>query len=318
MFSTTYRVPGTMPPIYGIFLGKPRSDTAQLADLAQRTGGKFYLIPPNKPDSLIVVVENILNIILLNYQPSLATVTNTSIIPSQSASSGSADFIPQSDGSWLMKLNDLIGLRPLDLNTITINTTFKEKTSGVVDTKSISFTIKTTDPASTTSQKITNTQVAIRCYDPSTLRILNSSGIRPPFFTNANTAFQVRLRTSATVLDSVFTPSLTKTKGDAESPLIKSPVRTADSLVFQNSFAFKVETILPKTNGNGTLESALYDSIIVSWVHPRDPQDGVADTLPVRASKNQAVAYFSATEGGPPITQMGRIRKLHSFSVVSV
>lgn len=295
--------PTGTPPIYGIFLGSPKPDTAVLSSMSQATGGKFYLIPPNKPDSLTAVVNAILNIVLLEYEPQSATVTNTSLSPAQTSTSSVSDFILQPDGSWLMKLSDIIGLKAGSPNTITVSTTFKEKTSGTPDSKNITFTISTTKPASNTTQKIDSTQFGMACYDHSSLTILDAANARPPYFTDANTAYTVRIRTSPAPLDSARPSAATGAKNDAESPLLKPPLLAAsDSLVFRNSFPFQV-TGNARTAGNGTLESSIYDSIIVAWTHPRDAQDFVADTLRVRPRGVASQAWFSLANGGPATTQ---------------
>ncbi|MEO6095395.1 MAG: chitobiase/beta-hexosaminidase C-terminal domain-containing protein [Fibrobacteria bacterium] len=304
-----------MPPIYGIFLGKPRTDTSALAELATLTGGKFYLIPPNDPDSLIGVVEKILNIILLEYEPQTATVTNTSLTPTQSATSVPADFIPQIDGSWQMVLSDIIGLRRSNTNAITVTTTFKEKTSGAIDTKTITFNLSTTGAETGTSQKITKTQFDVKCYDKSALAIQKSDGTRPTFFTNQETAYRLRLRTSANPLDSALFPSRTPLKGDAESPVRKPGTGFVDSLVFDGTFPFAV-TPGARTNGNGTLESDLYDSILVTWVHPRDAQDFANDFMVVRAPTQSAKVWFSQTNGGP-VTNQYQVDAAFAYIVVT-
>ncbi len=292
----------TSPPIYGIFLGRPRSDTLALANMSKRTGGKFFIIPPGDPDSLKSVVAAILNIVLLEYEPQNATVTNTSLAPAQSATSTPTDFIPQLDGSWLMKLSDIIALNGSTTNSITVATTFKEKTSGALDSKSITFTLSTTGAAAGTSQKITGTQFGVACYDKSSLSILNGANIRPASFFDTNTVYKVRIRTAPTLLDSALANAGSGIKADAENPHLKPATLFTDSLVFQNAFPFSV-IAGAKTNGNGILESSLYDSIIVSWVHPRDSRDFAADTMQVRAHGIAAKVRFSQTNGGPATTQ---------------
>ncbi len=298
----TYTVPAGMPPVYGIFLGKPRSDTAALATLSKNTGGKFFIIPPGDPDSLKSVVAQILNIVLLEYSPQSATITNTSLTPAQSAVSAPANFILQPDGSWLMKLSDVIGLKASGSNNITVSTTFKEKTSNVLETSTISFNISTTLPASGTTQKIGTTQFGMTCYDPSTLSILDAQSNSPSWFIDTNTVYQIRIRTAPAPLDSTTANASTRLKTDAENPLLKPSVTAGDSLVFKNPFIFKVSGAA-KANGNGILESNLYDSIIVAWVHPRDPQDVAADTMLVRARIQGATVWFSQTNGGAATTQ---------------
>jgi hypothetical protein len=214
---------GSQPPIYGIFLGRPRSDTAILSQMSVNTGGKFYLIPPDDPDSLKSVVSAILNIVLLEYSPQSASVTNSSLTPAQTSTSAASDFVLQPDGSWLMKLSDIIGLKANASNAISVSTTFKEKTSGLPETKSITFTLSTTLPASGTTQKIGTTQFGMICYDKSALAILSGSNltvppIRPVFFTDTNTFYQVRIRTAPAPLDSALADAVTGGKGDAETP----------------------------------------------------------------------------------------------------
>lgn len=299
---------GSQPPVYGIFLGRPRSDTAILSQMSKNTGGKFYLIPPDDPDSLKSVVAAILNIVLLEYSPQSASVTNSSITPSQTSTSGVSDFVSQPDGSWLMKLSDVIGLKANASNSISVSTTFKEKNSGSPDTKNITFTISTTLPAAGATQKIGTTQFGMVCYDKSALAILGGSNlaalpVRPPYLTEADAFYQVRIRTAPSPLDSALADAVSGSKGDAESPKLKPADTTKpDSIVFRNAFPFQVLSGA-RTAGNGTLESSLYDSIIVSWTHPRDPQDFAADTMRVRANIQAPQIWFSQSNGGSATTQ---------------
>jgi len=296
--------PASSYPIYGIYLGKPNSDTTVLYNMSRSTGGKFYVIPQSDPDSLISVVDQILNIILLEYDPQTASVTNSSLSPTQSATSSPSDFTLQSDGSWLMKLSDIIGLKRNASNSISFTTTFKEKTSGATNSQTINFTISTTQAEIGTTQKIGSTQFGAACYDRSTLSILNAAGARPAFFTDTNTLYQIRIRTAPSPLDSALASAVSGAKGDAESPILKPPFSTSiDSIVFKKSFAFQAALGTTKTPGNGTLESGLYDSIIVAWTHPRDAQDFVADTMRVRAKGQNAQMWFSQTNGGPTTAQ---------------
>ncbi|MBW8889725.1 MAG: chitobiase/beta-hexosaminidase C-terminal domain-containing protein [Fibrobacteres bacterium] len=291
------------PPIYGIFLGRPRSDTAVLSNMSLSTGGKFFIIPPDDPDSLKSVVASILNIVLLQYSPQSASVTNSSIAPAQTATSAAADFIPQPDGSWLMKLSDIIGLNANGSNVISVSTSFKEKTSGNVDTKTISFTVSTTLPASSTTQKIGTTQFGMTCYDRSSLLILDAGNARPAYFTDSNTIYQVRIRTSPSPLDSAVAAATTRAQADTEAPHLKPPIiSNADSLVFRNAFPFQ-GTGAARVLRNGTLESSAFDSIIVAWSHPRDPQDFVADTMRVRPKGQASQVWFAQSNGGAAVTQ---------------
>jgi hypothetical protein len=167
VLSPTYGpAPGSMPPVYGIFLGVPRADTLRLAELSVQTGGRFFLIPPDRPDSLKAVVERILNIILRQYQPNAATVTNTStILAPATASAGPNDFFRQADGSWLMNMNSQVMLDTNGGNQISLSTEFKETTTGTLDPRAVNFSLFTTGPEESTNRNLPGTQFGVHCVE---------------------------------------------------------------------------------------------------------------------------------------------------------
>jgi hypothetical protein len=158
-------MPGVMPPVFGIFMGRPTADTAKLADLSKRTGGQFWLIPSSRPDSLKAVVERILNVILRQYQPSSAVVTNNGVSPTQIGRAGANDFVRQPEGQWLMTLDKPVGLRPAGANPVDATTELVDVQSGAVKPNSISFTLSTTGPQESENKNLTGTQFSISCVD---------------------------------------------------------------------------------------------------------------------------------------------------------
>jgi hypothetical protein len=166
VLSATYpAMPGVMPPVFGIFMGRPTSDTAKLADLSRRTGGQFWLIPSSRPDSLKAVVERILNVILRQYQPSSAVVTNNGVVPSQTGLAGANDFTRLSDGQWQMTLDKPVGLRPAGINPIDATTEMVDVQSGTVKPKSVTFTLSTTGPQESVNKNLIGTQFSVSCVD---------------------------------------------------------------------------------------------------------------------------------------------------------
>ncbi|HLP40190.1 MAG TPA: vWA domain-containing protein, partial [Fibrobacteria bacterium] len=271
---------GAMPPIYGIFLGRPIADTANLAELSSRTGGQFFLIPSNRPDSLISVVERILDIVLREFEPTTATVSNART--GQSATSTApGGFATQTAGSWLMRLNNVIALGVEDTNRITVTTQFRERHSGTLENQTVSFLLMTTAAPASGSGVITSTQFARTCYDRSSLRILNRAGADPTAFSEGDDAYQPVLRTSPIDLPSAAIGSSTRLEEDRESPTLSTRTAYPESTVFRSTLPFVV--LNSNTNGNGTLEAATFDTMVVTWVHPRDSQDIASDTMPVRA-----------------------------------
>lgn len=168
-----------MPPVYGIFLGVPRPDTLRLSELSQRTGGRFFLIPPDRPDSLRTVVERILNIILRQYQPNRSVVTNSTIIPNQTAIAGSTDFTLQENKSWLINFDRQVGLNKSMGNAVELRTTMREITSGDTAGKIANFTLSTTGPEERTNKNLPGTQFSVVCQDlPPDINIVKLAFIR--------------------------------------------------------------------------------------------------------------------------------------------
>ncbi len=166
VLSATYpQTPGVMPPVYGIFMGKPSADTAKLSDLSKRTGGIFFLIPPSRPDSLKAVVEKILNVILRQYQPNTAVVTNNSVAPTQVGRAGANDFARQPDGHWLMNLDKPVGLAARGDNAIGLKTELLDVNSGILKPNAIAFTLSTTGPDMSTNANLPGTQFSVSCVD---------------------------------------------------------------------------------------------------------------------------------------------------------
>ncbi|MEO7423799.1 MAG: chitobiase/beta-hexosaminidase C-terminal domain-containing protein [Fibrobacteria bacterium] len=298
-------VDGTMPPIYSIYLATNATpDTVILDSLSKKSGGKFFRVPPSEPDSVVKIVKQILNLILKEYQPNTALVSNNSLTPVQSATAAMpAGFVLQPDGSWLMKLNDIIALKSGTSNQISVKTNFLEAGGSSVDTQTINFTIATTDAATSSTINLPGKPFAVACFDKSTLAIQKADGTRPAYFTDAMTQYRLRVRTAPGSLDTITIPSRTALKADAESPGIKPPsLSNADSLVFDGIKPFQVLSAA-KTNMNGILESSLYDSILVNWTHPRDAQDFASDFMLVRAQAKTATVWFSQTSGGAATTQ---------------
>lgn len=157
--------PGIMPPIFGIFMGRPSPDTLKLSDLSKRTGGQFFLIPSNRPDSLKSVVERIQNIILRQFQPNSAQIFNATVAPPESASAGEDDFIRQSDGSWAMMLDKNVSLLKSVENGITLTSVHKDINFGTLRTAIAAFSLKTTGLAESINKNLPGTQFSVKCVE---------------------------------------------------------------------------------------------------------------------------------------------------------
>jgi len=91
-----------IPPIYTIYLGVDSVAGSSLDTVASMTGGKYYQIPPNMPDSLTRVIQQILGMVIKPATPDSLFVTNTT----NGQASHSTVVTPKS-GSYLMALDSL-------------------------------------------------------------------------------------------------------------------------------------------------------------------------------------------------------------------
>jgi hypothetical protein len=156
--------PGAMPPVYGILLGKPSADTIMLDSISRATGGKFFLIPPSRPDSLSSVVAQILNVILRTYHPVSAVVTNNSTAPASVGSAGAANFSRQNDTSWLLNLDKNVPLNKSAANQMRVFTHYVDQLGAPRDT-TVNFVLTTTGPDASGNLNLTNTPFSVVCIE---------------------------------------------------------------------------------------------------------------------------------------------------------
>lgn len=158
------RQPGKMPPVFGILLSHPTPDTAILDSISRRTGGKFFLIPPSRPDSLKAVVAQILNVILRQYRPAAAVVTNNSIVGAGATAVEPGGFTSQGAGSWLINFDKAVPLNKQADNQIKLETNFKDQTQAT-QAKTVNFSLTTTGPEESLNRNLPGTPFSIVCRD---------------------------------------------------------------------------------------------------------------------------------------------------------
>lgn len=298
------KVDANMPPIYTIFMGgQAPSDTINLKKLSQLSGGVYYRVPPDRPDSLNRVLHSILDLLLQDFDPSSVTLTNNTIAPAQTSTSLS--LTEQGDGiSWRVHMDSALGLVPNTANSMVLVSEFKEIRTGSVQRNTTSFFLSTTGPAAGGTIDLPG-GLQTRCFDRSSLIWTNSSGVRPAFFTDADSArVRLRLRASDSALTRVTASVSTRRPipdaGTAVLPRLQV-FQPPESTYFLGSVPMKVKpAAIP---GNALLEPFGLDSLIARWVHPRDAQDSARDTIPVRPSQAVATAWFSADSAGTPVSQ---------------
>ncbi len=283
------------------FPGGTATRYGAISYLSAETGGKFYLIPQNRPDSLITVVNKILNILLLQFNPTQVVVTNSTLAPAQTSSS--TGFLTQGDSiSWRVVLDNIVALQPNSSNHVSLISKFTQvQNPAVSESDTTQFILSTTGPAAAGAQVISPYNLETRCYLPSKLQWLTNAGVRPPYFTEADSNnVRLQLRTSDSGLASVSAALSThRPTVDAETGALPRTAVFADSTRFSTLISMRVAAAA--TAGDGTLEPFYFDSLIARWAHPRDPSDTARDTILVRPANVQATTWFAADSAGTPV-----------------
>lgn len=156
--------PGKMPPVYGILMAKPTADTAILDSISRVTGGKFFLIPPSRPDSLSAVVAQILNVILRNYHPVSAVLTNNSTAPASVATAGVGSFLRQDEKSWLVNFDKIVPLNKQAGNQIRFSTQYQDQLGTPRDT-TVNFILTTSGDSASVNKNLPGTPFSVVCVE---------------------------------------------------------------------------------------------------------------------------------------------------------
>jgi len=293
---------GKMPPIYGIFLGNPTADFSKLKQLSDTTGGEFYLIPPGNPDSLKTVVKIILNQILKTFTPVSATLTNNSLSPAQISKSLSADFTPQGEASWLIRLDEIIGLAPSGINRMSLETRFQESSGGGEEIRTIQFALRTDGTPATASKILSDSLFAISCYEPSQISLLTATGQRVAQFTEKDSLPKIALRTSPDLASSHASLTQSLLLKDSLPVTLAKSSAGIDSSVYAQTFSLTAG-MAARTKPN-SLEAKTFDTLTAFWKHPRDAQDTASARIPVVAANQGSLLRFSLTDGGPAASRI--------------
>lgn len=276
---------GVMPPIYGIFLGREGTTNYQkLEQLSDTTGGEFYIVPPDKPDSLVGVLKSIIEK-TVESPPLDIEITNESIIPMQKSKVDKSQLKQQVDGSWLLVLDSTIELK-YGYNDIRveINKTNKE---GIKETLLHHLTLHVKD------DHTIDTLFDEKCYDMASLYLEDSKGIKTDTLTDTDTMCHFYFNHYALHALESFTLQVTSlVTGDNESYVIQKrdsiQNAPAERLIMKKHFQFHSNDTAQTTSGNGIIETTARDTLVAIWKNPRNSKDTLCDTFFV---KGEQISY---------------------------
>ncbi|MBF0431252.1 MAG: chitobiase/beta-hexosaminidase C-terminal domain-containing protein, partial [Fibrobacteria bacterium] len=131
---------------------------------------------------------------------------------------------------------------------------------------------------------------------PSKIEILDASGgaLTSNILTGDAAQYSVKLSTNQSGVASYQPVSTTEANEDSETLTMSTNTGAEGSydIVYRNAFAFDVASA---SSGDGTLQAAAYDTIIVIWTNPEDNSDVAKDTAFVQPANVSASVHFSTS-----------------------
>ncbi|MCB9497717.1 MAG: VWA domain-containing protein [Fibrobacteria bacterium] len=282
----------TTPPVYGIYLGIDTSAGTLLDSVSRLTNGRFYMISPNKPDSLAAVVQNILGQLIAATKPEGARVRNITNGQYSEARSSIVNGI-----SYKMVLDSLIGLES-GMNNLSISTS-----QGGSPVR-MNLNILVSD-APTNSVSPLDSILTTRCYSPSTLTVKpDVSGL--PWADSVDRNLLVSLLNVPDQYESLPIRASTFLSGDDESFALRVPTGTSgySQNTFMEPLPWRWLVATGGEAGDDTLRSGPgWDTAIFKFTMPRDSRDTAVARIALRHSLPppqgpDSVVYFDADGDG--------------------
>lgn len=294
----------TLPPVYGIHLGRDDNGAQHLRDLCTLTKGQFFLVSPTDTAVFATVMSRIVGIITKNPLPKEVTVSNSSLPTPQT--SRSLEMIPNPDGSLGLVLDSIIGLKE-GANQVSIQVT---KDDNSVTTWSFGLNVAGS-PISATGGNYT-------CHDMPRLMAVDSDRDSLPVYDPDATQLGIQLSRSPSELKGVHIGASSET-GDTEKLPLKEPNSSLGYPVHLDNVKFNGKDGTP-TPGNGTLEVGNTQNVTLTWSHPRDPREHatyflLGKIVPVLVAKIdivgptkpvQGVAIKDPPKGADPVVILDR------------
>jgi hypothetical protein len=276
-----------IPPVYGIYLGLDSIEGSVLKALADSTKGEYHIIPPNMPDSLALVIQQILGRLVKPAKP------DTLLIQNQTNGQTSISTVFDTVGvGFRMRLDSLIGLQP-GANQVTL--TLKEKGRQVT----ANWTVQVTD-ATTGTTKGLDSMLTERCGSPSLLTLSpDRSGL--PWADTADRNVLIGLKAFPEGDRSLPVRLTTVGSADLEKAGATVPSTAAlDSMgTFGGSIPWQSLAASGAVPGDLVLRSGPGWDTAVGWFQmPRDPRDTASARLALHHVPTATLA-MSASVMGP-------------------
>lgn len=285
------------PKVYGIYLGAANSSVPEMTNLTKTTGGQFWIVPPDRPDSLQSVIRSIVGSLNTVSTPASTKLTNLT----NGQGSKALKILQKADSTFQLQLDSVIALKQ-GKNSMVLVSTWTDA-QGVVNSDTSKFVLDVSGAPAVvkdTAQVLGDTLFSTVCSDPSSLSFLDPSKATVPFLTEGMGGFFLSLKpsTQATLAGNSIQVA-TRAKGDKErvSTLVKNGSQYLASMVLQ--------VPRPWSNAAGKVDANDgLDTLVASWCYPRDSRDCAEDTIQVQSYVSPWIAFEQPSWTGP-VAAMG-------------
>lgn len=281
------------PKVFGIYFGTAAS-IPEMDYLTKTTGGKYWIVPPDRPDSMESVIRAIVGSVMSISTPASTKLTNIT----NGQSSKALSILQAADSTYHLQLDSVIALKSGKNSMQLVSTWTDEK--GVVNSDTSKFVLDVSGPAALLKDTMAvpgDTVFATVCGNPSSLQILDPNKIEVPYLTEAMGGFSFLLSPSTTATLLKNSVSLKEwAKGDKEVATVLT--KQAGTNAYLGSMTMAVPRAWANTAGRLDANDGL-DTLHASWCYPRDARDCAEDTIQIRSYVSPWVAWDVKSSTGP-------------------
>ncbi|MEN9353194.1 MAG: hypothetical protein RL318_519 [Fibrobacterota bacterium] len=282
------------PKVFGIYFGTAAS-IPEMDYLTQTTGGKYWIVPPDRPDSMETVIRAIVGSVMSVSTPATTKLTNLT----NSQTSTAVGITQNADSTFSLALDSVIALGS-GKNSLRLVSSWTDE-SGVARSDTSRFTLDVSGAAAT---KPALTPVpgdpvfATTCGNASSLQFLDPENGVVPWLAEAMGGFSLQLVPSTT--DALVKNSITVKEWR------KSDLEKVTTLTKQAGNEYLASAVLsvprPWANTAGRVDVVDgLDTLQASWCYPRDARDCAEDTIQVQAFSSPWVKWEVESATGPKV-----------------
>jgi len=286
-----------LPKIYGIYLGSGVTKVAEMDSLTNISGGKYWIVPPSRPDSLQSVIRSIVGNVMSTETPGTTVLTNIT-----NGQKSTALTISQGkDSVFHLALDSVVAL-DTGKNSVRLVSSWTDD-QGKARSDTSAFVLNVSGAAATASGAIKDdTLFAAACVDASKISFLSTLTWKAiDTVSEGEGAFALELVTGDSLLFPTYLSVAERSGGDKESmPLTATKAVAGVAGAYVNSLTLTVPRPWSHKSGDGVVQAANgIDTLVGSWCYPRDARDCAEDILVVRALRSPYVQWVPRQVTGP-------------------